>query len=74
MHIIANLRTASYAVSSNTKRSSNTSRKTELEKQASHTGVVDELLEKLALLLRVSRVQRQITKPPSLYLYNGTGI
>jgi len=64
---------ASLDVSSDIKGSSNTSRETEIEKQAPHTGVVDELLEKLALLLRVFRGRRQVTKLQFLYFLDSGG-
>ena len=60
-------------VSSVTKGSSNSSQKTELEKQAPHTGVVDELLGILALLLKVSRGRRQVTKLHFLYFLDSGG-
>ena len=58
---------ASSDVPSVTKRSFNSSQKSDLEKQASHTGVVDELLEKLAFLLREFRGRREVTKLHFLY-------
>ena len=64
---------ASLEVPSDTKGSSNTSRKTELEKQGSHTKVVDEQLEKLAHLLRVHRGRRQVSKLDFLYFLDSGG-
>jgi len=64
---------ASFEVSSDMKGSSNASQKTELEKQASHIEVVDEQLEKLTHLLRVSRGRRRVTKLDFLYFLDSGG-
>jgi len=56
-----------------TKGSLNTSRKTKLEKQAPQAGVVDELLEKLAVFLKLSRGRRQVTKLHFLYFLDSGG-
>ena len=61
-----------YAIS-DTERSSNSSCKPKLESQASHAGVVDELLEKLANVLKESRGQRRVTKLDFLYFLDSGG-
>ena len=62
---------ASYEASSDAKASSNTSRKT--EEHGFHMGVVDELLEKLARLLRVPKGRRWVTKLEFLYFLDSGG-
>ena len=55
------------------KESSNTSYIAKLEKPASHVGVVDELLEKLANVLKVSGGRRRVTKLDFLYFLDSGG-
>ena len=62
----------SYAIS-HTEGSSNDSCKSELESQASHDGVVDELLEKLANVLKESGGQKRVTKLDFLYFLDSGG-
>ena len=56
-----------------TEGSSNDSCKSELESQASHAGVVDELLEKLANGLKESGGQKRVTKLDFLYFLDSGG-